>query len=165
MLYLCSRQADFVSGQSVAVDGGAQVQRHYYPGGLGMFSATARRILIPVLIVFVLAQAYVALVAPSGGWVAQHGFFGAFVAYVVVSAQDPILLAGMIDFLAFAALVAVWMISELPREIRYRPRTWGWLVAFMVYPCLGALLYFLWLNPRGRTTASASPPAVDAAGR
>jgi hypothetical protein len=126
-----------------------------------MFSPSARRILLAVLTLFVLVQGYFMFFAPDGGWLTKHGLLGAIPAYVLLSTRDPILFAGMIDFMVMSTLVETWMLSQLPRHTRYRPRTLLWLLTFAAYPCLGVLVYFLWLHPKAHTPAQPVPAAAD----
>jgi hypothetical protein len=115
-----------------------------------MISTAKRTALLLLLAAFLACQSYAAFVSGGGGWTTKYGFFEAFPAFFALSAADPVMLAGLIDFMVLATLVAIWMISELPRETRWSGRTWIWLLSYFVYPGLGAMLFFLWLHPRHR---------------
>lgn len=113
-------------------------------------SAAARRlILILVLLVFSAAQIYNTFFM-DGGIVGKYGFIEAFPAFFTMSLQDPLLAAGLVDFMTVIAILVVWLLAELPASDRWKPKTWIWLVSYIVFPGLGLLLYFMWLHPRHR---------------
>lgn len=112
-----------------------------------MISTKKRTVMLLVLVVFLALQVYAATSAAGGGWYAKYGALGAFTAYIDLSLADPIMLAGLIDFVTLGALAATLMITQLPEHKRWSGKTWAWLVLFIIYPGLGALIYFLWLYP------------------
>lgn len=102
---------------------------------------------------FVLIQGYWTF-APGTGIVDRYGFLDAFPTYFALNWGDPLLMAGITDFMTVVAIAIVWMISETPRERRWTPKFFVWLVAFAVFPGLGFLLFFLFLNPDHRFVAA-----------
>ena len=102
-----------------------------------------------VLAVFLAVQGYNTFVM-DGGIVGKYGFIEAFPAFFAMSLQDPLLAAGLVDFMTVIGILVVWLIVELPKDGRWRPQTFVWLLAYIVFPGLGLLLYFLWLNPQHR---------------
>lgn len=112
-----------------------------------MKPSTRRGALIVLLVGFLVLQGYASGVAGNPGWIQKYGVIGAFIAYIELSLADPIMLAGLIDFLTLGLLAATLMISQMPAAHRWRLSTWVWLIVFVIYPGLGAILYFLWLNP------------------
>jgi hypothetical protein len=114
-----------------------------------MQPAHRRLVLLAVLVVFSAAQIYNTFFL-DGGIVGKYGFLEAFPIFFTMSMADPLLAAGLVDFMTVAGILAVWLIADLPRERRWGPKTWLWLVSYVVFPGLGMLLYFLWLYPEHR---------------
>ena len=114
-----------------------------------MSPAIRRSILLIVLLLFSAAQIYNTFVF-DGGIVGKYGFLDAFPAFFIMSLADPLLAAGLVDFMVVISLALVWMLADLPREQRWGGRTWIWMISFIVFPGMGMLLYFLWLHPRHR---------------
>lgn len=112
-----------------------------------MSRSAKRKLLFAVLSVFLVLQGWAALVQHGGGIAAKYTFVEGFTEYFRMSLADPLLTAGLIDFMTVAGIAVVSMIALLPRERRWAPRTFVWLVAFTIFPGLGVLLYLLWLNP------------------
>lgn len=112
-----------------------------------------RTILLLVLAGFAAAQTWTVFFH-DGGIVGKYGFLQAFPAFFSISLADPLLAAGLIDFMVVIALALWWMLSELPAAQRRSPRTALWIVSFCVFPGLGMLLYFLWLHPGHRLMQS-----------
>jgi hypothetical protein len=116
-----------------------------------MTSTNRRRLLLAVLVVLLGFHLFHAAFQGGGGWwVAHGGILGAIWQFFVLSAQDPVLSAGLSDFVVVATLFGVWMYTDLAPEDRLRPRTFLWLLSYVVFPGLGALLYLLWLRPDHR---------------
>lgn len=114
-----------------------------------MQAATRRLTLIAVLVIFSIAQVYNTFFF-DGGIVGKYGFWEAFPVFFTLSLGDPLLAAGLVDFMTVIGILLVWLITELPRERRWGARTYLWLVSYVVFPGLGLLLYFLWLYPQHR---------------
>ena len=113
-------------------------------------SPAARRLsLLLVFFVFAIAQIYNTFFL-DGGIVGKYGFFNAFPAFFTMSLADPLLAAGLVDFMTVIAILVVWLLAELPAATRWHAKTWLWLVSYIVFPGLGLLLYFLWLNREHR---------------
>ena len=113
-----------------------------------MTAATKKTLLWCLFIPFLLVQAY--LTAGPGGIFEVHGYWEGFPNFFTLSLADPLLAAGLVDFMVVALLAFAWMLSELPAETRWGARTWLWILSFCVFPGLGFFLYFLWLNPNHR---------------
>jgi hypothetical protein len=112
-----------------------------------------RQRLAAVTAAFLLLHAYHGLVQGGGGWNKKHhGLRGAIWQFFMLNAKDPVLSAGMSDFVVVAVMFAVWMVNDLPAGQRNSLRVKIWLVIYTLFPGLGALLYRLWLKP---STASA----------
>jgi len=88
-------------------------------------------------------------VAP-GGIIERYGFWEGFPKFVEISLQDPLLATGLIDFAVVALIAFIWLLHDLPANIRRHPRTIVWVASYLVFPGLGFFLYFLWLNPDHR---------------
>lgn len=101
-----------------------------------------------LLLLFLLLQGWALFIQGGGGIVDRYTFIEGFTEYFAMSLADPLLTAGVIDFMTVAVVILAWMLAELPAAQRLRPRTFLWLAAFCVFPGLGVLLYFLWLNPQ-----------------
>lgn len=114
-----------------------------------MSTAARRTSLLLVLVLFSAAQIYNTFFM-DGGIVGKYGFLEAFPAFFVMSLQDPLLAAGLVDFMTVIGILVVWLLADLPAERRWSAKTWLWLVSYIVFPGLGLLLYFLWLHPRHR---------------
>ena len=112
-----------------------------------MISTKKRAVMLLILTIFLALQIYAATAAAGGGWYSKYGALNAFTAYIDLSLADPIMFAGLVDFVTLGALAATLMISQLPKATRWSGATWGWLILFVIYPGLGTLVYFLWLNP------------------
>lgn len=114
-----------------------------------MSPGTRRAVLFLILAVFSVAQVYNTFFY-QGGIVGKYGFMEGFSAFFTLSLADPLLCAGLVDFMTVVGILLVWLITELPEGSRWGAKTWIWLVAYTVFPGLGLLLYFLWLNPGHR---------------
>ncbi len=101
-----------------------------------------------LFIPFLVVQAWLTL--GPGGIFDVHGYWQGFPNFFTMSVADPLLAAGLVDFMVVALLVLVWMLSELSAETRWGAKTWLWIFSFCVFPGLGFFLYFLWLNPQHR---------------
>ena len=88
--------------------------------------------------------------APNIGIVDMYGFWEAFPGYFALHKGNGLLLAGLTDFMMIALISAVWMISDTPPERRKSYKFVIWLCSFIVFPGLGFLVYFLYLNPDHR---------------
>ena len=121
----------------------------------------ARRLLaFATLAVFIPLQVYATLFKGDGGFIGQHGVLGAFPKFFELSTGDPVLLAGLVDFTVVSVILACWMAAELPAQTRWRsPSTWVWLVSYIIFPGLGALLYLIWLRPEHRLMVGPPPSA------
>ena len=119
---------------------------------MNLSSRARRAILMLVLALFSAAQIYNTFIM-DGGIVGKYGFFEAFPAFFAISLADPLLAAGLVDFMTVSGILLVWLFEELPAADRWRPKTLIWLLSFIVFPGLGLLLYFLWLHPRHRFVA------------
>ena len=104
---------------------------------------------------FLLIQTYWTF-APGTGIVDRYGFMEAFPKYFELNWGDPLLMAGITDFMTVITIGLVWMISETPKERRWTPKFFVWLVAFVVFPGLGFLMFFLFLNPDHRFVSAKS---------
>jgi hypothetical protein len=112
-------------------------------------SAKAKKTVLWCMFVpFLLVQGYLT-VGPQGIF-DVHGVWEGFPNFFTLSLADPLLTAGLVDFMVVAVLAFWWMVSELPAEGRWGLKTWVWLVSYCVFPGLGFFLYFLWLNPEHR---------------
>ena len=114
-----------------------------------MQPAHRRLALLVVLVIFSALQVYNTFFL-DGGIVGKYGFLEAFPIFFTMSMADPLLAAGLVDFMTVVAILVVWLIADLPKSGRWGAKTWIWLVAFTVFPGLGLLLYFLWLHPGHR---------------
>jgi len=111
-------------------------------------SGASKRILLWMLLpVFLALQTWAVIFYPGGGIAAKYTFAEGFTEYVAMSLADPLLAAGLIDFMTINVILVVWLISDLPVARRWQPRTFAWLFSFAVFPALGLMLYLLWLNP------------------
>ncbi len=121
---------------------------------------TRRLMATAALAGFIPLQVYATLFKGHGGFVGQHGLFGAFPKFFELSTGDPVLLAGLVDFTVVSVILACWMMAELPPQTRWRTAsTWIWLISYCIFPGLGALLYLLWLRPEHRLMIG--PPAPN----
>lgn len=92
----------------------------------------------------------------GGGWNARHGgLWGAIKAFFVESARDPVLSAGASDFAVVATVLGVTLTRSLPEDERWTWRTKLLLAIYTLFPGLGALLFFSWLEPGARRRAGA----------
>src|SRR5215510_13304314 len=112
-----------------------------------MTRTTRRKLLLVILPVFLALQIWAAFFHLGGGIAAKYTFVEGFTKYFAMSLADPLLMAGLIDFMTIALILLVWLIADLPAGLRWKPRTFVWLISFLVFPGLGLLLYLLWLNP------------------
>jgi hypothetical protein len=112
-----------------------------------MSSVTRRTLLLLILPVFLALQIWATFFHLGGGIAAKYSFSEGFTEFVAMSLEDPLLTAGLIDFMTIAVILVVWLIADLPAQRRWKPKTFVWLVSFIVFPGLGLLLYLLWLNP------------------
>lgn len=103
-------------------------------------------------VIFIALQAYW-LFAPETGIVHTYGFLEGFSKYFELNQGNSLLMAGLTDFMTTALIVAVWMYRDTPRERRWTPKFFVWLISYLVYPGLGCLVYFLVLNPDHRFVA------------
>lgn len=109
-----------------------------------MSSPVRRTLLLLLLIPYAAIQVVAAL-----DWIPRYGL-DSLHAFVDLSSSNPLLVAAMTDYHVLELIIGVWMVADLPRPTRWRPRTFVWLAAFITYPGLGPILYFLWLNPEHR---------------
>ena len=98
---------------------------------------------------FVLLQTYWTF-APEVGIIARYGFFDGFTQYFALNWGNSLLMAGITDFMTVVIISMVWMITETPVERRWKGKFWVWMVSFIVFPGLGFLMFFLFLNPDQR---------------
>lgn len=110
-----------------------------------------RTIWIMLFILFLAAQGYLAI--GPGGILTTHSPVEAFRAFFATSFADPLLTAGLVDFVVVAVVALVWMIRDLPAGQRWGLKTWLWILSFCIFPGLGVFVYFLWLNPKHRLVA------------
>lgn len=101
-----------------------------------------------MFIPFLLVQAY--LTVGPGGIFEVYGYWEGFPKFFTINLSDPLLSAGLVDFMVVALLAFLWMVSELPAENRWGIKTFLWILSYLVFPGLGFFLYFLWLNPNHR---------------
>ncbi len=107
-----------------------------------------RAIMWAAFIPFMLVQAYLTL--GPGGIVESYGFLNAFPVYFELSFGDPLLSAGVVDFMVVIIIALLWMLHEL-REIKPSPaKLTIWIISYLVFPGLGFFLFFLWLYPSHR---------------
>jgi hypothetical protein len=66
--------------------------------------------------------------------------------WVQQSFSESVLAVAFVDFVTLEIVAVTWMLAELPRDRRWSLASFVWLFSFIVYPGLGALLYFLWLH-------------------
>lgn len=126
---------------------------------------TRRRLALAALAVFIPLQVYATLFKGDGGFIGQHGVLGAFPKFFELSTDDPVLLAGLVDFTVVSVILACWMAVELPAQTRWRTAsTWVWLVSYCIFPGLGALLYLIWLRPEHRLMVGPTASAPGATG-
>ena len=95
-----------------------------------MSKVAKRSLLYTVLVVFLLLQGWAAVVQHGGGIAAKYSFVQGFTEYFRMSLADPLLTAGLIDFMAVAAILVVWLFAELPVDRRFKPVTWVWLISY-----------------------------------
>lgn len=103
---------------------------------------------------FVLLQAYWTF-APEIGIIEMYGFWNAFPKFFELNFGNGLLMAGLTDFMMVILIAAVWMIADTPKERRWTPKFFIWLVSYIVFPGLGFLVYFLYLNPDHRFVSNA----------
>lgn len=106
-----------------------------------------------IAVPFVLLQAYWTF-APEIGIMEMYGFWQAFPEYFALNQGNGLLMAGLTDFMTVALIAAVWMVSDTPKERRWGLRFFIWLASYIVFPGLGFLVYFLYLNPDHRFVSS-----------
>lgn len=94
-------------------------------------------------------------VAGPDGVIDRYGLLGAFPAFFRLSFEDPLLSAGVVDFVVLFAVATLWMIRELPAKERWTLATFAWLVINISVPGIGIVLYFLWLNRQHRFVSEA----------
>ena len=112
-----------------------------------MTESTQQRAYKTTLIALLALHLFHALFQGGGGWNRKHnGIFGAIWKFFELSISDPVLSAGLSDFAVIATLLGAWMYADLPEEERNRPRTYLWLLSYVLFPGLGALLYPLWIR-------------------
>lgn len=98
---------------------------------------------------FAALQAYWTF-APGSGIMDRYGPVGGFTEYFGLNWGNSLLMAGITDFMTVTLIAVVWMISETPKERRWTPKFIFWLICFSVFPGLGFLMFFLFLNPDHR---------------
>lgn len=109
----------------------------------------ARGLLTVTTVGFVGLHVFHARVQGGGGWRARHGgLLGAIWQFFRLSADDPVLSAGLSDFAVVATLFGMTLVFELPPGQRWTLRTKLWLVLYTLFPGLGALVFLLFLRPR-----------------
>lgn len=118
-----------------------------------MSPSARRKLLVVLLVPYAVIQIVAAL-----DWIPKYGF-DSLNAFIDLSSSDPLLVAAMTDYHMLELIIGVWMLADLPRP-RWRPRTFMWLTAFIIYPGLGPILYFLWLHPGHRLVTGREPPAL-----
>lgn len=109
-----------------------------------MPSSARRKLLFLLMIPYGAIQ-----VVAAFHWIPRYGL-DSLRAFLDLSSSNPLLVAAMTDYHVLELIIGVWMVADLPRSTRWRPRTFVWLAAFIIYPGLGPILYFLWLNPEHR---------------
>lgn len=102
-----------------------------------------------IAVPFVLLQCYWTF-APETGILAVYGFWDGFSQYFALNQGNSLLMAGLTDFMMVALIAAVWMVSDTPKERRWGFKFFIWLISYIVFPGLGFLVYFLYLNPDHR---------------
>ena len=112
-----------------------------------MSRSTKRTLLLLILPLFLALQLWAMFFYPGGGIAARYTFSEGFTEFFRMSIADPLLAAGLIDFMTVAVILLVWLIADVPSSQRLKPRTFAWVASFLVVPGLGLLLYLLWLNP------------------
>lgn len=95
---------------------------------------------------FIALQTYWMLAADIG-ILQMYGFWNAFPEYFNLHKGNGLLLAGLTDFMFIAVISFIWMVSETPKERRKSLRFLVWIISFIVFPGLGFLVFFLYLNP------------------
>ena len=118
-----------------------------------MTTSTRRKLLLLLLVPYTVIQVIAAF-----DWIPKYGL-DSLDAFIDLSSSDPLLVAAMTDYHMLELIIGVWMVADLPRP-RWRPRTLVWLAAFLIYPGLGPILYFLWLHPRHPLVTGREPPAL-----
>jgi hypothetical protein len=114
---------------------------------------SATKIFLCVIgVLFVALQAYWTF-APQTGILDRYGFFEGFPAYFELHVGNSLLMAGLTDFVLISAISFIWMYSDTPRERLWKPKFFIWIISFIVFPGLGFLVYFLFLNPDHRFVA------------
>jgi hypothetical protein len=116
-----------------------------------MAPSLRRKLLLLLLVPYAIIQVFAAL-----DWVPKYGL-DSLDAFIDLSTSDPLLVAAMTDYHVLELIIGVWMLADLPAP-RWRPRTFIWLTAFIIYPGLGPILYFLWLNPGHRLLTGQPAP-------
>jgi hypothetical protein len=122
------------------------------PGGPD--DARVTRALQVATLGFVALHVWHATAQGGGGWRARHGgLLGAIRAFFVQSADDPVMSAGLSDFVVVAVVLGTTLVYELPPELRGTWRAKALLGIYAVFPGLGALLLVLWTRSVGRAAA------------
>ena len=101
---------------------------------------------------FILLQSYWTF-APDIGIIDRYGIVGGFTEYYPLNQGNSLLMAGFTDFMMVNLIRVVWMTSETPPERRWAFKFFFWLLCFIVFPGLGFLVFFLFLNPDHRFVA------------
>ncbi len=124
-----------------------------------MTEKTRRTALLVTAVALVALHVFHALIQGDGGWWGEHDNVGALWGFFDLSFNDPLLSAGLSDFAVVAVLFGIWMWADLPQEQRMTPKTGAWLLSYVVFPGLGALLYLLWLRPNHHIVTGRREPA------
>lgn len=108
-----------------------------------MTPSVRRKLLLLLLVPYAVIQ-----IVAAFDWIPKYGLHS-LDAFIHLTTSDPLLVAAMTDYHLLELIIGVWMVADLPRP-RWRSRTFVWLAAFIIYPGLGPILYFVWLNPQHR---------------
>jgi hypothetical protein len=112
-----------------------------------MSRSTKRTLFFVIFAAFLALQTWASFVYLDGGIAGRYTFKEGFTEFVNMSFADPLLTAGFIDFMTIALVFAIILVADIPRGQRMGWRTWVFLIAYIVFPGLGLLLYLLVLFP------------------
>jgi hypothetical protein len=112
-----------------------------------MSRSTKRAMLFAILVIFLALQGWATFVAHGGGIAAHYSFKEGFTEYFRMSLADPLMTAGLIDFMTVALILGVFLIMDMAAVKRMGWRLVVFVIAFIIFPGLGLLLYLLWLHP------------------